>query len=268
MKKYLLLLIPIAIILFQWNTYLPQSTFLETEVISFPISYFETHYYYLGINFFAILFPFLLSFDKKVAYYKKWKHIFPAIFIIGGLFIAWDIYFTINTVWGFNPKYLSGIILFHLPLGEWLFFITVPFACIFIYECLKAYFPKNPFLKIADYTYILLSILLIIIAIFNFEKIYFSSTAILAASFLLFQYRYSTKEIRAYFIFTYIISWIPFILVNGMLTGLFTAEPVVLYNPEEYSNYRILSVPIDDSIYSLLLLSLNIELYERFKKSL
>jgi lycopene cyclase domain-containing protein len=268
MKKYLFLLIPVAIILFQWNAYLPQGTFLETEVISYPISYFETHYYYLGINFCTLLFPFLLSFDKKVAYHKKWKQVFPAIFIIGGFFIAWDVYFTINTVWGFNPKYLSGITLFHLPLGEWLFFITVPFACMFIYECLRVYFPKNHFLKIADYIYILLSILLIIIGIFNFDKIYFSSTAILAASFLIFQYIYSTKEIRAYFILTYVISWIPFILVNGMLTGLFTVEPVVLYNPEEYSNYRILSVPIDDSIYSLLLLSLNIELYERFKKSL
>ena len=59
------------------------------------------------------------------------------------LYLVWDYVFTIKNVWSFNEDYILGIKFFELPLEEILFFITVPFACIFIYECLKCYFKLN-----------------------------------------------------------------------------------------------------------------------------
>ena len=59
--------------------------------------------------------PFFLSFDKKVHFYTYWKALFPALLLIGTAFLLWDEYFTINKIWGFNPSYLSGIYLGHLP---------------------------------------------------------------------------------------------------------------------------------------------------------
>jgi len=90
-------------------------------------------YTYLLINFLSVIFPLILSFDSRVRYYRSWKFIWPGLFLTGILFLAWDIFFTVKSVWSFNPNYILGINFFRLPLEEILFFLTIPFSCIFIY---------------------------------------------------------------------------------------------------------------------------------------
>ena len=106
----------------------------------------ETKWLYLILNAFTISFPLIRSFESKVAYYKGFPSLFKSMAIVSGFFLVWDIWFTEMGVWGFTPEYLSGIALFGLPLGEYLFFITVPFACLFIYECMH-YFSGRAMLK-------------------------------------------------------------------------------------------------------------------------
>src|SRR5574343_1338787 len=77
----------------------------------------------------TIVGPFCLSFDKKVHFYTYWKALFPALLLIGTVFLLWDEYFTINKIWGFNNDYLSGIYISHLPLEEVLFFLRRPPRC-------------------------------------------------------------------------------------------------------------------------------------------
>ena len=60
----------------------------------------------------------------------------------------------------------------------------------------------------------------------------------------------------------YIVSQIPFFIVNGLLTSL----PVVMYNDSENLGIRITTIPIDDTIYSFLLLLMTISLMEFFRK--
>src|SRR5690554_1987727 len=94
-------------------------------------------YYYLLINLGTILVPFIRSFEPRIHYARSFKWLFLSIAIVGIPFVVWDIIFTANGIWGFNDRYLSGIELFGLPLGEYLFFITVPFSCVFIYRVLN-----------------------------------------------------------------------------------------------------------------------------------
>ena len=71
-----------------------------------------------------------------------------------------------------------------------------------------------------------------------------------------------------YFCVAYVWHLLPFVLVNGALTGLFTEEPVVWYNESETMGLRFLSIPIEDFAYSLLLFLMTVNYYEMFKELL
>ncbi len=45
---------------------------------------------YLLINLLIILFPLLLSFDKKTAYYKNIFPVIISIIVVGTAFLIWD----------------------------------------------------------------------------------------------------------------------------------------------------------------------------------
>jgi lycopene cyclase domain-containing protein len=217
---------------------------------------------YLYLNIFTIAFPLLLSFDRKVAFYKNWPYLWPAIIINAVLFIIWDVLFTQAGIWGFNPEYLVGIYLFNLPLEEVLFFITVPYACVFIYECLNAYITKDllqPYAK--GITFALIPVLLLL-AVFNLEKLYTSITFTLLAALLGGHYYFFSTQKLGRFYLAYIVHLVPFLLVNGVLTYL----PIVWYNNSHNLSLRIVSIPVEDTMYSMLMLLLTISIYEGLKQ--
>lgn len=104
-------------------------------------------YTYLLINIFSILIPLLFSFEKRLSFYKLWKALFPAVLITGSFFIVWDHYMTLWNVWQFNPAYVLGINVWGLPIEEWLFFLTIPYSCLFIYESLNFLIKKDHLLR-------------------------------------------------------------------------------------------------------------------------
>ncbi len=72
------------------------------------------------------------------------------------------------------------------------------------------------------------------------------------------------------FYFSYIILLLPFLVVNGILTGLFIPNEVVWYNNDEILGLKVLTIPVEDFFYGMLLLLLNTAgmeyLLERRKK--
>ena len=59
---------------------------------------------------------------------------------------------------------------------------------------------------------------------------------------------------------------LPFFFVsNGVLTGSFLVDPIVWYNDAENLGFRIINIPIEDIVYGMLLVFLNIELFKYFK---
>jgi lycopene cyclase domain-containing protein len=105
------------------------------------VNIFQGHNTYLYLNILTILGPLLLSFDKKVAFYKDWKYFLYAMLPTSLAYIIWDIIATKTMVWKFNGEFLLGINVVNLPIEEYIFFLVVPYACLFIYACLKAYWP-------------------------------------------------------------------------------------------------------------------------------
>lgn len=228
------------------------------------LPFLEASWTYAILHAFTIVPVFALSFDKKVRYYAFWPRLFPAILIMGTLFIIWDAYFGQVGVWGFNDRYLMGGRLLGLPWEEWLFFITVPFGSFFIYACLNAYFPGDPFSRFDKEVTLVLIILLLLLGIMYIDRLYTASTFFLTGGFLLYHYIYVPNTFRTLFYRAYLLILVPFLLVNGVLTGACTVAPVVVYNPEEFMGLRIVSIPMEDALYGFLLLFGTVHLYHRF----
>ncbi len=220
---------------------------------------------YLALNVFTISFPLIRSFEPKIKYASKWSSLFPAILITGTFFLIWDHWFTILGVWDFNPRYIVGIFLFELPLEEWLFFLTVPFACIFIYEVLIYFFPEDIFRPCGKPFVFVAPPLLLVLGIIHLDKLYTSVNFIVAAIALVVHFFVFKEKFLGRFLFAYLVHLIPFILCNGILTGGLTEEPVVIYNNSENLGIRIWTVPIEDTIYSMTLLLMNVSFFEYFR---
>jgi lycopene cyclase domain-containing protein len=221
----------------------------------------DTKYLYLLLNTLTIVPTLVLSFDKKVAYYKRWKYLFPAMAVMASLFIVWDVWFTSIEVWGFNPRYLSGIDIINLPLEEWLFFITIPYASVFIYDCMKAYFPSlNPYGSGIKIAYIL-SLVLLVIGLVHFDKWYTSITFISLSALLLILARREVPYLGRFFI-SYLIVLVPFFVVNGILTGSWIQDQVVWYDNTNNLTIRLGTIPLEDIFYGMLLILGNVMIYE------
>lgn len=223
-------------------------------------------YLYLLLNLGSILVPFLFSFHPKIKFYKQWKFLFPAILITMFIFIPWDIIFTQQGFWGFNSNYFLDIIILKLPIEEWLFFICIPYACVFTHYALLHYFPKlNYSEKITKIiSYILISLLLIGV-IFNYNKWYTFVNFLYAIVLLLTVLKQNLKLLQQYYL-TFIVMLIPFFIVNGVLTGSFIENEVVWYNNSENLGIRLFTIPIEDTIYAFTLILSSLFLIQVFNK--
>ncbi|MDF2156361.1 lycopene cyclase domain-containing protein [Algoriphagus sp. CAU 1675] len=222
-------------------------------------------YLYFGVLLFAISYPLAQSFEHRIRYATKWGQILPGMIITAAFFILWDIWFTAIGVWEFNPTYISGWYLLNLPVEEWLFFFVIPFACIFIYEVLIYFFPKDYFQKWAKpFVYVLVPFL-IGLAFMHLDKMYTSVNFLIGAVVLLVHFLVFNDRYLGRFLFAYLVHLIPFFICNGILTGGVTEEPVVIYNNAENLGLRIWTVPIEDSIYSMTLLLINVSIFERIR---
>ncbi|WP_395626068.1 lycopene cyclase domain-containing protein [Daejeonella sp.] len=217
---------------------------------------------YLLINFLTVFFPVVLSFDKRVAFFKSWRFIFPGLLITGLLFLFWDYLFTIYGVWSFNPEYIIGFNILNLPIEEILFFITVPFACVFVYECLN-YYVKTDLLKrfSSPISYILIAFSGLMVFLY-YDRVYSLITFGLLAVVLIVSEFIVKSTIMSRFYLAYLVSLIPFYIVNGLLTSI----PIVLYNDAENMAIRVGTIPLEDHFYSLSMLLINILLFEYFRK--
>lgn len=206
--------------------------------------------------------PFALSFDKKVAFYKWFKPLFIGIGLNALLFILWDGWFTRAGVWGFNNLYVWQYRFNDLPIEEWSFFVVVPFASVFIYACLKAYFSDNFFKPLVTYINYFFIVILALACIVFYYKTYTLVNCSLALILLLWHQFYLKKPYMGYFWFAYLVHLIPFLVINGVLTGAVTPEPVVFYNANEIIGLRIVTIPIEDTIYALTCLLIPITVME------
>ncbi len=217
---------------------------------------------YLLIMLFTLSYPLYKSFEDKINYYSKWKMVIKATLPVAFLFILWDNWFTAIGVWSFNRNFIINIFIYHLPIEEYLFFLFVPFSCLFIYEVTNYFFKNDPLKKYSNPISWALIIISLLLSILYYDRIYplvlFSSLVVVVSIHLLLL----KSDYLGKFYLSFSICTIPFLLVNGLLTGL----PILLYNEKNIMGIRIYTIPLEDLFYGMLYLLLITSFYEFLKR--
>lgn len=217
---------------------------------------------YLIFNLIVISGPLCLSFDRKVHFVDKWNNVFKAIIISLAVFITWDSIVT-GRHWWFNDQYALGLKILKLPIEEWLFFITIPYASLFIWEVFAAYFKNRELKRLQIIQSILYSGILVGIGLFLLGKEYTGLVFIVLGLVALLDWKLKTKifiQLRTIQYLT--ISALAMLIFNGYLTW----RPVVLYGEAYLLGIRIFTIPIEDFGYGYALVLLCTILYEYFKR--
>lgn len=223
-------------------------------------------YTYLLINFFTVIVCFIFSFHHKIKFNRHFKAFILASSIVALFFIIWDIWFTKIGVWWFNDKYLLGLRIVNLPIEEILFFICIPFSCIFTYFCLDKFF-RLDWKPEMEKIFVIFSILtLVILALYCNNRIYPFMTFLTTAISLFVLYFILNARWIGKASFIYLILMPGFLGVNGILTGTGLDSPIVNYNPEHFLGIRILTIPIEDTVYGYEMILWNVFLFQKFKR--
>jgi lycopene cyclase domain-containing protein len=204
----------------------------------------------------------LASVWVKGSFYKTWKALAIAILIPAILFIAWDAVFTELGIWGFNPRYHMGLIIGSLPIEEILFFVCIPFACLFTYHAFKNLSEPTLFFSRHELLSYLLVVVFALAGSYNLDKPYTAITFLGLSFFLAFLALKVRARFPGYFYISFLVLLIPFFMINGILTGSFIHEEVVWYNDTAILGLRLGTIPLEDIFYAMLLLLANVSIYE------
>ena len=223
--------------------------------------------YYLKILILSTFVPVIFSFHPKVKFYIYYKSIFKATLLVSSIYILWDIIFTKLGIWGFNNQYLNGFYIFNLPIEEILFFLCIPFCCLYTYHLVEKF--NISFFKNTDWEKINVYFLFIVLVLglINYTKLY-TFICFIMFSLVLFIVNKSSININFNFFYTtFILIIIPFLIINGALTGLFFDQTVVWYNNKEILGLRIFTIPVEDAFYAHQLILLNLMFYKKYSSS-
>lgn len=204
----------------------------------------------------------MLAMRKKTSFLSRWKTVFFPIFIAMIPFILWDAAVT-GRHWWFNERFTLSIRIAGLPLEEWFFFITVPFACLFIWVNLRNYISSYRF-KSLSYLQTAFFLFLPAGIFFILQGLEYTGLMMIAfgmVSLLDRLLKTNLLQLPETYGLLAIVAGLTFIF-NGYLT----ARPVVLYDESYQLGIRLGTIPLEDFGYGMALILLNIILYEKFSE--
>jgi lycopene cyclase domain-containing protein len=212
----------------------------------------------------SLIIPLLFSIFK-LDFIKDWKNFGISTTFIAILFLIWDVIFTSSGIWGFNDDFCLGIYFLKIPLEEWLFFFIIPFCSLFTHF---AFFYALPNIKLPKGLTLIISLCLIILSVVLIYSNLQKSYTVVNFSFLLITIVlgtiYRLKLLQQFYI-SFLIILIPFIIVNGILTGAVTEAPIVWYNDLENLGIRLYTIPIEDVGYAFSMLFGNLLIFKILK---
>jgi lycopene cyclase domain-containing protein len=210
------------------------------------------------INLVIISIPLALTWWRPVSYYQKFPHIAKSILLVGSFFIIWNMLAVSRGHWSWNPDYVMGKYLASLPVEEWLFFITVPYSSLFIYENLRIFIKKRVYQGSLIFP-LLATLGMLVVALFNLDHEYTAIVLVLTGSANLVAVYFYPFLFRENHVHMYLVlGFVTFFIFNTLLTAL----PVLIYGSPYISGIRIGTIPIEDFLYNYLLLASYVVVYK------
>jgi len=221
-------------------------------------------YLYLYINLAILFLPLAISFERKrINYQSRIKSVVLSIISVGTVFVAWDVLATYRGHWSFNPDYVVGARLLGLPIEEILFFVTVPFSCLFTYEALM-YFLKDGKIHLAGKLQPVVGIVFVFLSFFFLNKEYTFLALLSVGMTILIAPKVVGHIFSSKLYWYYIAATFAFFLVfNFFLTSL----PIVEYSNQAISGLRVTTIPIEDLMFNFSLLTLYLAVYLRLSRN-
>ncbi len=197
----------------------------------------------------TVIICFVASFDSRIQFNKQFVNFFKASTLVSIPFILWDIWFTHRGVWWFNTNYTIGVSIAGLPLEEILFFLFIPFSCIFTYFTIDKYYQWNLLASFNNLLVFTSITILTEVGLLSIDKIYTLTTCLITIATLFYLHFIAKAQwiTKASVVFTLLM--LGFFPVNGVLTGTGLESPIVNYNPKDFLGIRMLTIPIEDAIY-------------------
>ncbi len=229
---------------------------------------------YLAVNLVVLSVPLAFSWYGPLRFVDRWREFLPACLAVAAGFIAWDVLFTAGGIWGFDDRFLLGPRLAGLPIEEWLFFVCIPYACVFTYHAFGTLQVPVPPVRTARFLTVAALVLSVVLLVLYPGRAYTAVTSGLLAVLLAVLLWFRPAWLGRLWLTLAVVS-VPFVLSNGVLTGLrFWTYPVLNTAPGEiagrvvwYDNahnmgIRLFSIPLDDFLYAALLIGLNVMVME------
>ena len=219
----------------------------------------STYGWILGIS---LLVPLIFFFYPKFGFYKNFGRVIFSSVIVAVPFLIWDAMAVIRGDWGFSEKHVGPVRISGLPIEEILFFIIIPFCCLFVWFLIEKYLGD----KKIEIPKILLPMagVSLVILLFIFWSRFYTRTIIIWSLITILVGLIFDRDIyrsRNYWRWV-LITMVPFVLVNGVLTYL----PVVWYSSWAIIGVRLVSIPIEDFLYSWSLVTLNLVVYRKLSR--
>ena len=92
---------------------------------------------YMKVLLISVSLPLVLSFYPPLQFYRNWRALLKSIGLVLLIFGGWDVIATARGHWSFNPEGVMPYKIINLPLEEVLFFVVIPFCCIFTWEAIN-----------------------------------------------------------------------------------------------------------------------------------
>jgi lycopene cyclase domain-containing protein len=217
---------------------------------------------YLVLNLCIIAVPVWYTPDKRTAYYRRLPALGFSIAVVSTCYLLWDILVTARGEWSFNGKYLTGVKILNIPLEEGLFFITVPYSCLFISEVVL-YATKSSKFSLPASLIIAMILALLASSLAFYPQGYTTKALVSCGFFLLIALLLDRPllESNQYWIWL-AICYVPFLIINTVLTAL----PVVEYNSKAIWGLRVGTIPLEDFFYNYAMLSFYLLFFRIGKK--